>query len=80
MRLNDEKYRYERLLVGEHHDHLVCTSCGGVIEFVDPRIEELQEAVCKKFGFAPTTHSHQIRGVCAECQAKEGKSRGAAPA
>jgi Fur family ferric uptake transcriptional regulator len=80
VRLNDEKYRYERLLVGEHHDHLVCTSCGGVLEFVDPRIEELQEAVCRKYGFAPTTHSHQIRGVCAECQAREGKSRGPAPA
>ncbi|MFN7989837.1 MAG: Fur family transcriptional regulator [Thermoanaerobaculia bacterium] len=78
VRLNDEKYRYERLLVGEHHDHLVCTSCGGVIEFVDPRIEELQEAVCKRYSFAATTHSHQIRGVCAECQAREGKSgRGA---
>ena len=80
VRLNDEKYRYERLLVGEHHDHLVCISCGGVIEFVESRIEELQEAVCRKYGFAATTHSHQIRGVCAECQARDGKSGGASPA
>jgi Fur family ferric uptake transcriptional regulator len=80
VRLNDEKYRYERLLIGEHHDHLVCTSCGGVIEFVESRIEELQEAVCRKHGFAATTHSHQIRGVCAECQAREGKPRGSSTA
>lgn len=80
VRLNDEKYRYERLLVGEHHDHLVCTSCGGVIEFVEPRIEELQETVCRKYGFAATTHSHQIRGICADCQVRDGKSRGVSPA
>ena len=51
-----------------------------MIEFVDPRIEELQEAVCKRYGFAPATHSHQIRGVCSDCQAREGTSRGASPA
>ena len=38
VRLNEEKYRYERLHRGEHHDHLVCTGCGRVIEFVEPRI------------------------------------------
>ena len=80
VRLNDEKYRYERLRIGEHHDHLICTGCSAVIEFVEPRIEELQESVCRKYGFSPTTHSHQIRGFCAECQAREGKSRGAAGA
>ncbi len=40
VRLNEEKYRYERLKRGEHHDHLVCTSCGKVIEFNDARDRE----------------------------------------
>jgi Fur family ferric uptake transcriptional regulator len=70
VRLNEEKYRYERLHLGEHHDHLVCTGCGRVIEFVEPRIEKLQDLVCERHGFLATSHSHQIRGVCASCQRK----------
>lgn len=70
VRLNEEKYRYERLHKGEHHDHMICTICSRIIEFVDPRIEKLQDAVCEKYGFSPTSHSHQIRGVCAPCQKK----------
>jgi Fur family ferric uptake transcriptional regulator len=70
VRLNEEKYRYERLHKGEHHDHMICTSCGRIIEFVDPRIEKLQDAVCEKYGFVPTSHSHQIRGLCSSCQKK----------
>src|ERR1700722_17825700 len=33
---------------GHHHDHLVCTKCGRVIEFVDEIIEQRQEAIAKK--------------------------------
>lgn len=78
VRLSDEKYRYERLLVGEHHDHLVCTGCGSIIEFVDSAIEELQEAVCKRYRFHPQSHSHQIRGLCADCWGREAKPAGRA--
>ena len=28
---------------GQHHDHLVCTSCGKVEEFFDPEIEKRQK-------------------------------------
>ena len=30
-----------------HHDHLICTECGRIIEFLDPRIEALQNEVAK---------------------------------
>jgi Fur family ferric uptake transcriptional regulator len=73
VRLNEEKYRYERLQKGEHHDHLICTSCGRVIEFVEPRIEKMQDVVCEKYGFLATSHSHQIRGICSACQKKQVK-------
>jgi Fur family ferric uptake transcriptional regulator len=68
VRLNEEKYRYERQMQGEHHDHLVCTVCGKIIEFVEPKIEVLQEDICTRYGFYPTSHSHQIRGICADCR------------
>jgi Fur family ferric uptake transcriptional regulator len=79
VRLNEEKYRYERLRKGEHHDHLVCSSCGKVIEFVDAAIEKRQEAVCKEYEFLATSHSHQISGVCSGCRKAAGKTPGRVP-
>jgi Fur family ferric uptake transcriptional regulator len=78
VRLNEEKYRYERLRKGEHHDHLVCTSCGKVIEFVDRAIERRQEAICKANDFVSLSHSHWIRGLCASCRGRSGQRRSAA--
>lgn len=79
VRLNEEKYRYERLRKGEHHDHLVCSSCGKVIEFIDTAIEKRQEAVCREHDFVATSHSHQIRGLCAACRKAAAKPAGRAP-
>jgi Fur family transcriptional regulator, ferric uptake regulator len=73
VRLNEEKYRYERLKRGEHHDHLVCTSCGKVVEFIDRAIEKRQDAVCRAHDFRATAHSHQIWGLCGACRARSGK-------
>jgi Fur family ferric uptake transcriptional regulator len=73
VRLNEEKYRYERLKRGEHHDHLVCTSCGKVVEFNDPAIEKRQDAVCRAHDFRATAHSHQIWGLCGACRTRSGK-------
>ncbi|ALP54754.1 Fur family transcriptional regulator [Candidatus Tenderia electrophaga] len=56
---------------GEHHDHMLCISCGRVDEFVDDTIEERQKAIAKKAGYKITNHSLHIYGVCPECQKKE---------
>ena len=42
---------------GEHHDHMVCTETGRVIEFHDEEIEQLQEKIAKKNGYDPVGHS-----------------------
>lgn len=52
----------------EHHDHIVCTKCGRVEEFVDEVIEERQEQMAKKLGFTISDHSLYIYGLCANCQ------------
>ena len=52
---------------GAHHDHLVCTGCGRIVEFADPIIEARQEALAKKHGFRLESHVHVLRGVCAAC-------------
>ena len=59
---------YEHVLGHGHHDHLLCTSCGKVIEFDDAEIEDHQNRVCSEFGFRPESHSLRIRGICADCQ------------
>lgn len=53
---------------GDHHDHLVCVHCGRVEEFVDPIIEQHQNAIAKKAGFTITDHCLTIYGLCEACR------------
>lgn len=60
-----------------HHDHLICTRCGQVIEFEEPEIETLQERIAAKFGMKLTNHRLDLFGYCtdeAAC-AKRSKQR-----
>jgi Fur family ferric uptake transcriptional regulator len=52
----------------EHHDHLICTVCGTITEFVDEEIEQRQHAITDELGFAMSDHSMQIYGICQNCQ------------
>ena len=42
---------------GEHHDHMVCTETGKVIEFHDAEIEKIQERIAKQNGYDLVGHS-----------------------
>ena len=44
-RFDDGKSRYELAREGDHHDHLICTRCGLIIEFKDEIIEEQQRGL-----------------------------------
>jgi len=63
----DDYFVYE-LNQGEHHDHLVCTSCGDVREFMDKEIEERQAKIAKNEGFKMIDHALNIYGICSACQ------------
>ena len=52
----------------EHHDHMICTKCGAITEFVDAEIEERQHRIAEEFGFEMQDHSMQIYGICKNCQ------------
>ena len=52
----------------EHHDHLICTECGNITEFVDEEIEKRQHDITQELGFKMIDHSMQIYGICAKCQ------------
>ncbi len=62
--------RYEPVHEGEHHDHLICTSCGEIVEFEDEHIEKRQDAVAARYGYSVISHKHEIYGVCSSCLAK----------
>jgi Fur family transcriptional regulator, ferric uptake regulator len=58
---------YESMLGQHHHDHLICTSCGHIIEFENQEIERLQEETAKRHRFRIEHHSLRIYGRCAKC-------------
>ena len=66
---NREGARYERAFEREHHDHLICTRCGKVVEFEFEAIEVLQRDVAERFGFDLTGHVHELLGTCSACRA-----------
>ena len=68
--LGEDHYHYEHVTGNSHHDHLICTTCGGVIEFHDEELERLQLAICARKKFTPTFHNLQILGLCDACRRK----------
>ena len=60
---------YEPVLGRHHHDHLICTGCGRIVEFENEDIEVLQHAVAKAHGFTLEHHSLRLYGRCARCAA-----------
>ncbi|WP_053979788.1 ferric iron uptake transcriptional regulator [Marinagarivorans algicola] len=47
---------------GEHHDHMVCTDTGQVVEFHNDEIEKLQKKVAEELGFELTGHNLVLYG------------------
>ena len=59
----DGQARFE--VDGEHHDHLICTKCGLILEFEDAEIEELQDKIAARMGgFKVTRHRHELYALC----------------
>ncbi len=60
---------------GAHHDHLICTECGLIVEFEDDEIEVMQDNIAKLHKFVLTSHRHELYGLCETCQSKNGGQR-----
>jgi Fur family ferric uptake transcriptional regulator len=66
-RFDNGEIRYEHHHLGQHHDHMICTKCGKIIEFKEDRLEEAQIRVAAAHGFHMLQHRMEIYGICAEC-------------
>ena len=68
LELGDGKARYENKMDSSHHDHLICVQCGKIEEFMDDKIESIQDDIVKSFGFKMIRHIHQLFVLCDKCQ------------
>ncbi|MEE4197039.1 MAG: transcriptional repressor [Bacteroidales bacterium] len=63
--------QFEKAHNCKQHDHLICQKCGKVIEFCDPRIQDIQNTAEKTAGFQVIYHSLYFYGICKECREKD---------
>lgn len=59
---------YEHRYGHGHHDHMICDSCGEIIEFYSEKLERLQEDICQENNFGGSSHTLVIRGYCDKCR------------
>lgn len=66
----DGRARYEEV-PEHHHDHLIDTTTGNVIEFQNDEIEALQEKIAAELGYTLVDHRLELYAVPAEQSAKK---------
>ena len=66
--IGDGRARFEYNEKYLHHDHLICTRCGKIVEFYNDEIEDLQNKIAKQYNFKLLDNSHQLFGICEDCQ------------
>lgn len=72
---------YDNVAWKSHHDHLICTQCGRIIEFENFQIEEFQEQVARQHDFRITFHKLELYGLCKGCDTgRRDKGRRSRPA
>ena len=68
VRFGDGRAHYEHNYKHQHHDHMICSECGKIIEFYSPELEAIQDAMAAKHRFALTSHLLRMIGICADCR------------
>lgn len=71
VRFGDGRTHYEHNYKHQHHDHMICTECGRIIEFFSAELEAIQDAMAARHRFRVTQHLLRIIGVCADCRREE---------
>lgn len=56
--------QYEKSFGFKQHDHLICLDCGKVLEFCDPRIQQIKTMMGELLHFKITHHSLNLYGHC----------------
>jgi Fur family ferric uptake transcriptional regulator len=56
--------QYEKSYGFRQHDHMICVDCGEVLEFCDPRIQQVKNMMGDILEFSVTHHSLNLYGKC----------------
>jgi Fur family ferric uptake transcriptional regulator len=56
--------QYEKAYGSKQHDHLICVDCHNVMEFCDPRVQNIQTMVGDMLKFKVMHHSLIFYGSC----------------
>lgn len=56
--------QYEKSYGFKQHDHLICMQCGKVVEFCDPRIQQIKTTMGELLDFTIEHHSLNLFGHC----------------
>ncbi len=67
---------YEKAYGFRQHDHLICNQCNRILEFCDPRIQQIRSTMGDLLGFDVTNHSLHLfgdprvdeKGKCLSCK------------
>jgi Fur family ferric uptake transcriptional regulator len=59
---------------GQHHDHIVCLTCGRVEEFCDADIEKRQQRIARDRGFEIREHALYLYAECVKPQCPHRKA------
>ena len=63
----ENQNQYEKAYGYLQHDHLICIQCKKVIEFCDPRIQQIESKISDIMDFKVTHHSLMLYGICKKC-------------
>ena len=67
VRVSDEKRYYE--LVGEHHHHTICVSCGDIRDVLfRENLLHVERVLLERDGFRVLEHSLEFFGLCSGCK------------
>ena len=53
-----------------HHHHAICLGCGMVFPFEEDMLDNLEQSLLERLGFAVTDHEVKLFGYCRSCRAK----------
>lgn len=56
--------QYEKSYGYKQHDHVICMNCGKVLEFCDPRVQQIKDIIGDVLDFNITHHSLNLYGYC----------------
>jgi Fur family transcriptional regulator, ferric uptake regulator len=68
--------QYEKSYGYKQHDHVICANCSKVVEFCDPRVQQIKTMIGDLLNFQITHHSLNLYGICGACRLKKEQAAG----